>query len=491
MSEYMYLRCDFSGIQRYVLGIKRAGPAQAKRLRARSFLLELFEYAALETVKDRLGIGDNDVLVHGGGGFLVRLLANTDAAVIEDINAELQRRLWSEAGGEVQISMGWGDLEDDARASLERRKRRPGTAILQSDGSWDMEQLSLAELGDRCDICEQAPGVERRQDEDDPTVMYCEGCLNARELGERLTRWEWMRPTRGHSQVRALGVGFEEVSGNVHDSSAFRMGRWIPRSGREPLTFEEVAAKARGEKRLAVLKADVDDMGVKVGQVASNGPSEHPSYKGLQAFSRSLHTFFLDRIQDMLRKSWPLMYTIYAGGDDLLLVGPWNITLDFAGALVNEFAAGPGSEYGLTLSAGVVLTPYRVPIRHAVERADALEIEAKRQPGKNSCAALDSVWKWDQHEKVIGDGKRLARWVEAEGDPLRRSFLHRLLTLVESSYPLRAAHWVYQVERNAPRNNPDFRRWAADTLRYLEDDTQRASEAAASIRYALLSTRRV
>ena len=184
------------------------------------------------------------------------------------------------------------------------------------------------------------------------------------------------------------------------------------------------------------------------------------------------------------------MYTIYAGGDDLLLVGPWDITLDFAGALVKEFEAGPGSQYGLTLSAGIALTPHRVPIRYAVERADLLEKEAQRQSNKNSCAALDAVWKWDRHEIIIEDGKRLASWVEAEHGQLSRSLIHRLLSLAESDYPLRAARWVYQVERNAPRRSREFRRWADDTLRYLEDDTQRASEATASLRYALMATRR-
>ena len=47
MSQAAYLACDFSGIQHYVLGVKGAGKAQAKRLRARSFLVELFEHAAL------------------------------------------------------------------------------------------------------------------------------------------------------------------------------------------------------------------------------------------------------------------------------------------------------------------------------------------------------------------------------------------------------------------------------------------------------------
>ena len=188
------------------------------------------------------------------------------------------------------------------------------------------------------------------------------------------------------------------------------------------------------------------------------------------------------------KTSWPLIYTLYAGGDDLLLVGPWNIVLDFAGSLARAFEAGPAQEYSpLTLSAGITLTPYRVPIRHAVERAEELLESAKRRPYKNRCAALGADWSWKQHESVVGGGKRLADWVEAGA--AHRSLLHRLLRLVESDDPTRAARWAYQVERNVMRRNTDFRRWANQVPEYLERDEQRVNELATSLRYALLATR--
>lgn len=53
-----YVAGDLSGIQDYILGVRTVGKAQAKRLRARSFHVEIFEYAALATARDRLGITD-------------------------------------------------------------------------------------------------------------------------------------------------------------------------------------------------------------------------------------------------------------------------------------------------------------------------------------------------------------------------------------------------------------------------------------------------
>lgn len=481
MSKAVYLAGDFSGIQRYVLGVKSAGKAQAKRLRARSFLLELFEHAALWTIKERLRIADDDVLVRGGGGFLIRIPSDTDPVRLEEIRSGLQRKLWDEAGGEVQFSLSWAETPFAARARLEFQKRRIGVFMLQSSSGWNPEGWSQPPLDEPCEVCRQSPGQQSVLDEGEE-VLHCKSCLEARKLGEKLTRWKWMRP--GGGSVQALGVAFEELETQTPES--FRVGRWIPRhsDSREPLTFQEIAEQARSDHRLAVLKADVDDMGVRVGQVAG----EDPSYNRLRSFSYRLHEFFGQTIQELLEKSWPLIYTLYAGGDDLLLVGPWDVVLDFAGFLVREFEAGPAQEYSpLTLSAGIALTPYRVPIRHAVERAEELLESAKQRPGKNRCAALGTDWSWKQHESVVGDGKRLADWVGAGVAP--RSLLHRLLRLSESDKPVRAARWAYQIERNVHRRHTDFRRWANHVLEYLECDKQRVNELAASLRYALLATR--
>lgn len=485
MSKTVYLAGGFSGIQRYVLGVKSAGKAQAKRLRARSFLLELYEHAALWTITKGLRLTEGDIVVRGGGGFLVRIPLDIDSVCLEEIHADLQRKVWNESGGEVQFSVGWGETPLAARDRLEFQKRRVGTAMLQRNGGWKPENWSQLPLdepsGKPCDICRQSPGRQAVQDEGEK-VLHCRSCLEARKLGEKLTRWKWMRP--GGGSARALGVAFEALEGRTPES--FRVGRWIPRhsdSG-EPLTFQEISEQARGDRRLAVLKADVDDMGVRVGQIAG----EDLSYRRLCSFSRDLHTFFGETIQELLERSWPLIYTLYAGGDDLLLVGPWNVVFDFAGSLARAFKAGPGQKYSpLTISAGIVLTPYHVPIRQTVERAEELLESAKQHPDKNRCAALGTYWTWKRHEFLVGSGKRLADWVEAGA--AHRSLLHRLLRLVESDDPTRAARWAYQVERNVIRRHTDFRRWANQVLEYMDRDEQRVNELAASVRYALLATR--
>ena len=488
-----FLAGDFSGIQRFVLQVKSAGKAQAKRLRARSFLLELVERAALWHVEQRFNVSDDDILVRGGGGFLVQVAEDVATECeLERLNVDLQRMLWDEFGGEIQFAMGWGATPARARAYVECRKRQPGRPVLQTNGTWEAHYLSRPSLGEPCEVCGRFPGVEDIQEDDEGRIVrHCRNCLRARRIGADLTRRTWLRMGRG--PIRVLEAPCELLEGREEGVS--RVGRWIPRSGPHPLTFEDLARQSRGDPCLAVLKADVDDMGARVGKIAS----EDSSCRRLRSFSRGLQRFFAEQMQDAAAQHWPLVYTLYAGGDDLLLVAPWQVMLDFAGFLVHEFQHGPAREHGpLTLSAGIALTPYRVPIRHAVERAELLLECAKRQAGKNRCAALGVQWIWDRHGTVLDNGKCIASAVESGGIP--RSFLHRLLQLSEvgtgQDRQPRAARWAYQVSRNVPRQHRGeplataaFRRWSRDAMSQIDENAQRVDEAVASLRYALLATR--
>ncbi len=503
MNKPMYLAGDLSGIQNYVLAVKSAGKAQAKRLRARSARVELIERAALWTLRERLGIPAQEfksrILVIGGGGFQVVLPANADTARLSDINAELQRQLWDETNGELQLSMAWAQTYEEVRLELERRKRRAGVAMLQHGGRWNPDALSRPPLGEpieaggqACQVCGQKKGALQKDDEDERGVWHCKSCLSAQELGQKLTNpdWIWIRPGSRDTQADALGVPFAPTT--ERQPEAFHVARWIPQNSHgEPLTFEEIVNKSRGVRRLAVIKADVDDMGMKVGHIVRNDPS----LAGLKVFNRDLDTFFGKTIYNYLKDNWRDIYTIYSGGDDLLMVGPWNTVLDFAGDLRKRFREGPGDKYGLTFSAGIALTPYRIPIRHAVERADELESEAKSHQGKNRCAALDTQWTWDNHDTVLCDGKKLAGWIE--NNHLPRSLIHRLLALVETEDPtgrsLRSARWTYQVSRNATqRQHREFRDWALVRTDRLAPDANREEDLkmmTASLKYAMLSTR--
>ncbi len=100
-------------------------------------------------------------------------------------------------------------------------------------------------------------------------------------------------------------------------------------------TFEEIAnesivpdkdGQAQGKNFLAVLKADVDNLGMIFSYGLSNTNNKQQHYFSISrmvALSRQLDLFFTARLQHIIRKQYSNTYTVYAGGDDLLLTGPW------------------------------------------------------------------------------------------------------------------------------------------------------------------------
>lgn len=78
------------------------------------------------------------------------------------------------------------------------------------------------------------------------------------------------------------------------------------------------------------------------------------------------------------------MSIVYAGGDDVFLVGAWNAVLEAAQRIQSNFTAF--SCGALTLSAGIGIFDDHYPIRLSAEETAALEEAAKHLPGKNAVA---------------------------------------------------------------------------------------------------------
>ena len=110
--------------------------------------------------------------------------------------------------------------------------------------------------------------------------------------------------------------------------------------------------KGAGDHLIGVLKADADSLGQAIDAVLRANSDLRP----LAKFSEKLDAFFAGRLKAEIESGrdprWQWIYTIFAGGDDLIMVGPWDVMIDFAGRLRELFQA-EFRDRGLTISAGV------------------------------------------------------------------------------------------------------------------------------------------
>ena len=114
-------------------------------------------------------------------------------------------------------------------------------------------------------------------------------------------------------------------------------GGYIPKGK----TFEDIAKGATGVKNLGILKADVDNLGL----IFSNGfkfNETKVSVSRISNLSKMLDTFFSKFIESSIEhkslKQGSLgmeidtsdFYVVYSGGDDLMIVAPWDKLILFS-----------------------------------------------------------------------------------------------------------------------------------------------------------------
>ena len=151
----------------------------------------MLELVALWVICRELHAHKNDVLVQGGGGFLVRIAPPSASALLDRLATDLQRRVWQEFAGQVQLALGWASTPLDARLQMERLKRMPGISVLRRYGVWDLEAWSQPPLYEPCNVCHEFPGTQPVVD-DDEAVLLCQRCVETRGIGGQLTRREWV-----------------------------------------------------------------------------------------------------------------------------------------------------------------------------------------------------------------------------------------------------------------------------------------------------------
>ncbi len=145
---------------------------------------------------------------------------------------------------------------------------------------------------------------------------------------------------------------------------------------RDIRSFDLLAgARATGTfVRLGVLRMDVDSLGDVFGRTLTLTQRVSAS-DALSLFFESYLPVLCAQIEQETDRPNAL-YLIYGGGDDLFVVGEWDLLPEFAQRLHDHFDIFSGGT--LTISAGIVLVPLHFPFYRAADVAgSALEEHAK------------------------------------------------------------------------------------------------------------------
>lgn len=483
----MIVAGNIAGIQRFITAVPHIGRGQARRLRARSVYAQLLsEAAAIRCMQTLQWPIHGSVVLSAAGHFVLRGTASGDS-VSKLIELEAELGLWTltRLNGEIRISLGWSDDEslsefrqlESARKRLFASDAAPFRAAVTDADGWKTQRLVLDPLDTPCPLCRSHRADHTEVDpHTHAPLTLCRNCFQMGRFGGQLAgrgHSDWLKFTiadpADNTQLQMVGLSaaidtaFPRTNTVALTSSNYDVqalppmlrDRWIDRKlaryvptnpDRSVQSFQQIADNSvawlkttgMGARRLAVFKADGDRMGEYWQRIL--GQRDIAAYA---AASRRFDDFASGHLNELLERSvttgdyatYRTIYTVYSGGDDLLFVGPWDVVLDFAGTVREKFHQLFGPE-GLTLSAGIAIIHPGKPIRRSVEMAEELLLTAKSVPAEgfsepgDQVAALDTVWKWQDHESVIRAGKY---WSQLCLDKIvERGWLYSLRELNES-----------------------------------------------------------
>ena len=163
-----------------------------------------------------------------------------------------------------------------------------------------------------------------------------------------------------------------------------------------PLSFEEIAKNSCnggdiGVKALGIIKADVDNMGnyIKNSDITKN-------FANFDEFSKGLDSFFSIYVPKLLREKYRNIYIVFAGGDDLFLIGAWDEVMSFSREIRNIFKEYVKDDH-LTISFGISIAKPSTPVSYLANHTESLLENSKEIEGKNALTLWGETVKWESY----------------------------------------------------------------------------------------------
>ncbi len=254
---------------------------------------------------------------------------------------------------------------------------------------------------------------------------------------------------------------YRGLEGEVEwDDLCFGIGKTLNHIACEDRTCPKSPDQWQGQVALMTLKGDVDNLGA----IFQQGLQE-PTFAKMAALSRQMNAFFAIWLPAVCKVDFPNTYTVFAGGDDFFLIGPWHSTQKLAARMADEFKRYVANNPDIAFSAGMVMTKPGQPIHtlgtQAEEALDAAKGNHLPEAGirKNALVLYGERVRWPDWEKVHAAQAQLER-VRADYD-LSTGYVYGLLQLIDLA---------------SDKTNPEHAMWrsrfAYRTRRYVVEKIQ-------------------
>lgn len=416
--KQLFVGGDLSGIQKFLYSISSKKAAISLKGRS-SYLRQYMEEVCdeLKSLAEKAGaVSAKNIYCSGGKFYLITDASEAIAEAIDQYVSAAQEALWKEHMGQLALHVCYVPFTENADGTVDV----DGQKNLNPGALWEKVNVSFA--------------MQKSQ-------------KFKHELTTRYAEFFTPIPVGGATKVCVITgvespdcVTFEGMDVLPSVKKQMLLGENL-RESQDFKTFEDYA----GATDLGVLRMDVDGLGKRF-------IDGFASIRQYQEFSARLTDYFEKEVEKMQQESAFRDYLnlIYAGGDDLFVVGRWDKVIEFA-ERVHRGTAARFSGEGITISGGMAIVNPKFPIAKAAEMAGEAEAKAKsfvcaEGASKNAFCMFGKTVSWkDEFDYVKAYKDRFVRLISDY--QLSKGILHKLML-----YAAVAERNRWQKEHGKPEN---------------------------------------
>lgn len=505
---FLLIQGDFFGIQDFIFsGGSASNKGAAKILRGRSFQVSLFTELAALKVLNACQLPTTSQMMNAAGKFLI-VAPNTKAVkeAIKQVQAELNQWFIKETYGLIGLGIAvqsakYGDFEQNHYETLVKKlfenletqklKQLDLTDTTQSvqeveypNGVCEMNSFFPAQTGkersviseDQIKIGEMLSKKQRIIIADinaDINHKYETQILKLPIFGFKVIFTNSREDTKEFGYpVKLLQIHRfwdfslpKDTNAKIWNGYARRyINAYVPFDEEgKIITFEDIETQDKGQKALMTLKGDVDNLGT----IFQEG-IQPANIAKMAALSRQMNLFFSLWLPAYCAEQSQSMYTVFAGGDDFFLIGPWYSTQKVAHAMQQAFSRYVAENPEIHFSVGMVMSKSNIPVPRLGDLAkEALEKSKKIDTDKNAITIFNRSVKWEKWQFLLNLGDEIERL--AKDYEISTAYIYSLI-----HFALQAENKENKIENSMWRS-----RFYYKTARYVVDKLKKEEKSTA------------
>ncbi len=422
----LLIQADFSGIQSFIFNVKSKGAA--KNLKGRSYYLQILSDVISAYMLRELELPVFNLLYNGGGNFYI-LASISKKDKVEKIKKNITRIIAKHHQGDIYVSVGYVPLKGKDFESMEDKWREVSEQTAKGKAN-KFSEICYNGIFDPYDVynLDETTGAENNFNDFQKLTKClrnaCSICISPKDVEEK-TCYDF--PQQKIFEVFGYKVSFDKKNkewGYVFNDTSFLpdyAGFKFSVVDLPVVEFDEIAKKATGDKKLAYLKMDVDNLG-SIFKEGLKGKS--CTISRVAVLSRMFKLFFEGYLNVIVKNGFKdETYAVYSGGDDTFLIGAWNRVFELAECINKNFRKFVAENPKVTLSASINIFPPKYPLIRAasiaeetLEKGKTHKLRSEKEPSKNKIVILGEVFKWNEFCFLKDFWCRLYDLIENKGE---------------------------------------------------------------------------